>query len=79
MIYRYTEVWLSLHYNAEFVCLWKRNIKFKANNENDDSPTQFRVGNIPNGFSASESREISLYGYVYGFSVDYNSIDKSDI
>ena len=56
----------------------KEIFKFKANNENDNSLTQFRVGNIPNGFSASESREISLNGNVYDFSVDYNSIDKSD-
>ena len=27
----------------------------------------------------TESREVSLHGNVYDFSVDYNSIDKSDI
>ena len=32
-----------------------------------------------NGFSAHESREISLNRNVYDFSVDYNSIDKSNI
>ena len=32
-----------------------------------------------NGFSATESREVSLNGNVYDFSVDYNSVDKSDI
>ena len=37
------------------------------------------VGSISNGFSATEAREVSLHGNVYGFSVDYNSIDKSDI
>ena len=42
-------------------------------------PTQFCLGNISNGFSATESREVSLNGNVYNFSVDYNSIDKSDI
>ena len=31
------------------------------------------------GFSATESREVSLNGNVYDFSVDYNPIDKSDI
>ena len=29
--------------------------------------------------SATESREVSLNGNVYGFSFDYSSIDKSDI
>ena len=31
------------------------------------------------GFSATESREISLNRNMYYFSVDYNSIDKFDI
>ena len=30
-------------------------------------------------FSNTESREVSLNGNAYDFSVDYNSIDKSDI
>ena len=34
---------------------------------------------IPDGFSATESREVSLNGYAYDFLVDYNSIDKSDM
>ena len=34
---------------------------------------------ISNGFSATESREVSLNGNVYDFSVDYNSIYKSAI
>ena len=42
-------------------------------------PTQFCLGSISNGISATESREISLNGYGYDFSVDSNSIDKSDI
>ena len=34
---------------------------------------------ISNGFSNSESREVSLNGNVYDFLVDYISIDKSDM
>ena len=34
---------------------------------------------ISNGFSATESREVLLNGNAYDFSVDCNSIDKSDI
>ena len=41
--------------------------------------TQFCPGSISNVFSATESREVSLNRDVYGFSVDYSSIDKSDI
>ena len=52
---------------------------FKANNKNVKFPTQFCVENISNGISAPEYTEISLNGNVYDFSVDYNSIDKSNI
>ena len=31
------------------------------------------------GFSATESREVSLNGILYDFSIDYNSIDRFDI
>ena len=48
----------------------------KADNKNVNFPTQFCVGNISNGISATESREISLNGNVYDFLVDYSSIDK---
>ena len=34
---------------------------------------------ISNGFSVAESRVVFLNENVYDFSVDYNSIDKSDI
>ena len=35
--------------------------------------------NISDGFSATESTEVSLNGNVYHFSVDCNSVDKSGI
>ena len=40
---------------------------------------QFCLGSISNGFSAIESREVSLNGNVYDFSVNYSSFDKSDL
>ena len=40
---------------------------------------KFCLGSISDGFSAPESREVSLNWNVYDFSVDYNSIDKSGI
>ena len=56
----------------------KEIFKFKADNKNVNFPAQFCLGSISNGFSATDAREVSLNGNVYDFSVDYNSIDKSD-
>ena len=53
--------------------------KFKAKNKNVNFPTQFCLESICNGFSNTGSREVSLNGNVYDFSIDYSSIDKSDI
>ena len=68
-----------MHYNADISYLFINGIeifKFKADNKNVNFPTQFCPGNE---FSATESREVSLNGDLYDFSVDYNSIDKYDI
>ena len=73
---------MNLHYNADNSYLFvngKEIFKFKADNKNVNFPTQFCLESICNGFSATESREVSLNGNMYDFSVDYNSIDKSDI
>ena len=73
---------MSLHYNADNSYLFhngKEIVKFKGNNKNVNFATQLCLGSISNGFSNTESREVSLNGNVYDFSVDYNSIDKSDI
>ena len=37
------------------------------------------LGNISKGFSVDNMKKLGLYGYVYGFSVDYDSIDVDDI
>ena len=73
---------LSLHYNADNSYLFvnekkKKNLKPTVKMLN--FPTQFCIGSISNGFSNTESREVSLNGNVYDFSVDYSSIDKSYI
>ena len=76
------KVCLSLHYNADSSYLLvngKEIFKFKADNKNVNFLTQFCLGSIHNWFSATESREVSLNGNVYDFSVDYNSIDKSNL
>ena len=77
-----TKFCLSLHDNVDNSYLFvngKEIFKFKVDNKNFNCPTQFSLGSISNGFSATESREVSLNGNVYDFSIDYNSIDISDI
>ena len=61
------------------ICLLmeRKYLNFKPTIKNVNFPTQFCLGSISNGFSGAESREVSLNGD--DFSVDCNSIDKSDI
>ena len=77
-----TKFCLSLHYNDDKSHLFangKETTEFKADNNNVNFPTRFCLGGVSDGFSATESKEVSLNGNVYDFSVEYNSIDKSDI
>ena len=41
--------------------------------------TRICLESISDGFSTTESREVSLNGIVYDFSANWNSIDKSGI
>ena len=71
-----TKFCLSLHYNTGNSYLFfngKEIFLLKSDNKNVNFPTQFCLRSIYNGFNATES------GNVYDFSVDHNSIDKSDI
>ena len=77
-----TKFCLSFHYNADKSYLFvngKEIFKFKADNKNVNFPTQFCLGSISNGFSATESREVFLKGNMCDILVSYNSIDKSNI
>ena len=56
----------------------KDTINFKAD-KNVNFPAQHCLGSLSNGFDATESREVSLKGNIYVFSVNYSSIDKCDI
>ena len=71
-------VWLHIANSYLFVN-GKEILKFKADNKNVKFPTQFCLESTSNGHDVTESREVSLKGSVYDFSVDYNFIDKSDI
>ena len=54
----------------------KKSINFKAV---INFPTQFCLGSISNKLGAIDTKEVSLKGNLYDISVDYNSIDKSNI
>ena len=64
--------------NSYLIVNWKKVFKFKADNKNFNFPTQFCLRSISNGFSPTDPREVSLNGNVYKFSINYNSVDKSD-
>ena len=52
--------------------------KFKAkDSEINEDPLS--LGQISKDFSVDNIKKTGLYGYVYGFSVDYDSIDIADI
>ena len=77
-----TKFCLSLNYNADnshFFVNGKEIFKFKADNKNVNFQLNFVSEAMSNRCSATESREVSLNRKVFDFSVDYNSIDKSDI
>ena len=42
-----------------------------GDNKNVNFPTRFCLKSISNGFIVTKSRELSLNGHVYGFSVDF--------
>ena len=68
-----TKFCLSLHYSGDNSYLFvngKEIFNFKADNKNVNFLTQFYLGSISNGFSTTESREVSLNGNVYDF--NYN-------
>ena len=65
-----TKVCLSLNFNADnsyFFVNGKKIFTFKVDNQNVNFQTQFCLGGISNGFSAAESRQVSLHGNVYDF------------
>ena len=54
------------------ICLLmeKKSLKLKLKNKNVSFPTPLFLESISNGFSATESREVSLNGNLYNLSVD---------
>ena len=65
--------------NSYFFVNGKEIFKFNADDKNFNFPTQFYLQSIPNGYRATESKEVSLNEDLHDFSVNCNFIDKFDI
>ena len=75
----FTWVYLIILIIVIWLLIEKKSLILKLTIKNLYFPTQCFLGNMSNGFSATESRGESWNGNVHDFSVKYSSIDKSDI
>ena len=76
-----TKFCLSLHYNGDNSYLLINGteiIKFKAKGSMI-VPNYLCLGNVSKDFSASNMNKTGFNGYIYDFSVDYDSIDVDNI
>ena len=69
-------MFITFHYLI--ICLLMEK-KFKIDNKNVNFPAKFCLENMSNGYSATESKEVSLNRNVYEFSLDFNYINISGI
>ena len=72
---------LSLHYNGANSYLFVNGVeihKFKAK-DSEIVATSLCLGNISDKFSVDNMKKTGLNGYVYDFSVDYDTIAVDDI
>ena len=70
-----------MHYNGNDSYLFVNGTeiyKFKAK-DSMIVPNNLCLGNVSKDFSASNMKKTGFNGYIYDFSVDYNSIDVNDI
>ena len=76
-----TKFCLSLHYNGDDSYLLvngTESIKFKAKDSIIVS-NNLCLGNVSKDFSASNMKKTESNGYIYDFSLDYDSIDADNI
>ena len=79
---QHKECCLSLHYNGLNSYLFVNSVeicKFKAKDFEKKNAAQLCLGNVSKDFSADNLKKTGSYGYVYGFSVDNDSIYAADI
>ena len=76
-----TKFCLSLHYNGANSYIFVNGTGIHKFTAKDCMivPYNLRLGNVSKDFSASNMKKTGLNGYIYDFSVDYNSIDVNDI
>ena len=76
-----TKFCLSLHYNAANSYLFVNGTEFYKFTAKDSMivPNNLFLGNVSKNFSASNMKKTGFNGYIYDFSVDYNSIAVDDI
>ena len=75
------KILLSLHYNGSNSFLFVNSVKiyqFKAK-DSEIKPYPLCLGNISKDFSLDNMKKTGLEGNVEAFSVDYDSINSSDI
>ena len=76
-----TKFCLLLHYNGINSYLFvndKEIIKFKAK-DSEIVPYSLCLGNISKDWTNDNMKKTGFNGYIYNFSTDYNTINKSDI
>ena len=64
--------------NSYFIVNGVEIYKFKAR-DSETNASPLYLGNVSKDFSVDNMKNTGLYGYVYGFSIDYDSIDVDDI
>ena len=64
--------------NSYFIVNGVEIYKFKAR-DSETNASPLCLGNVSKDFSVDNMKNTGLYGYVYGFSIDYDSIDVDDI
>ena len=76
-----TKFCLSLHYNGANSYLFVNGTKIHKFKAKDFmiNPNNLCLGNVSKDFSMSNMKKTGFNGYIYDFSVDYNSIGVSDI
>ena len=76
-----TKLFLSLHYNGANSYLFvngKEIYKFTVK-DSMIVPNNLCLGNVSKDFSASNMKKTGFNGYIYDFSIDYNSVAVDDI
>ena len=70
---------LSLNYNGVNSYLFVNGVEIYRFKDSEINAAPLFFGNVPKDFSADDIKKTRLHGYVYDFSIDYDSIGVDDI